>query len=45
MVVNALKLAGVAGLMFASVGVWPNPRYGAAISIGAASIISAFGSQ
>ena len=31
---NALKLAASAGLVFVSVGAWPYPRYGAAISIG-----------
>jgi hypothetical protein len=32
--VNALKLAASAGLVFVSVGAWPYPRFGAAISIG-----------
>jgi hypothetical protein len=34
MIANALKLAGVAALIMASVGIWPNRRYGAVISIG-----------
>jgi hypothetical protein len=34
MIMNALKLAASAGLIFISAGAWPNPRYGAAISIG-----------
>lgn len=34
MVVNALKLAGVVALVLITAGAWPNPRYGAAISIG-----------
>jgi len=34
MITGALKLLVSAGLVFVSVGAWPNPRYGAAISIG-----------
>ena len=34
MVINALKLAGTAALILVTAGAWPNPRYGAAISIG-----------
>jgi hypothetical protein len=34
MIANAIKVAGAAALIMASVGIWPNPRYGATISIG-----------
>jgi len=34
MVMNALKLAVSAGLVLVTAGAWPNPRYGAAVSIG-----------
>jgi hypothetical protein len=34
MIMNALKLAASAGLVFVTAGAWPNPRYGAAVSIG-----------
>jgi hypothetical protein len=34
MIMNALKLIAVTGLVFVTAGAWPNPRYGAAISIG-----------
>jgi hypothetical protein len=34
MIMNALKLLASAGLVFVTAGAWPNPRYGAAISIG-----------
>jgi len=33
MIANGLKLAGVAALVMMSVGAWPNPRYGAVVSI------------
>jgi hypothetical protein len=33
MVIDALKLAGAAALVWVSVGIWPNPRYGAAVSL------------
>ena len=38
MIMNALKLVAMAGLILISTGAWPNPRYGAAISIGACII-------
>jgi hypothetical protein len=34
MIMNALKLAATAGLVFVAGGAWPSPRYGAALSIG-----------
>ena len=35
MLMNTFKLAALAGLVLISGGAWPNPRYGAAIAIGA----------
>jgi hypothetical protein len=35
MIINALKLVGAAVLVVISSGAWPNPRYGAAIAVGA----------
>jgi hypothetical protein len=34
MIIYALKLAASIGLVLITTGAWPNPRYGAAISIG-----------
>jgi hypothetical protein len=34
MMMNALKIVGLAALMIIGSGGWPNPRYGGAIAIG-----------